>query len=320
MKRLLVITSTAALVAGCGGGGGGGGGGVPQVPFSSFSAIQPNTTTVIPGSSQEVSYSANAATDTVTSISSVSPNESGATYSVTTNANRQATAIQIRSARGSTVTFDSSNGSSLGSAYRYFSTPQRYASYIGATTGDGSSVALAADESYPGWNYQSYGVWITGRGSGSGTAGAASVGAATVGSNIPTIGSGTFTGSTAGLYVNPQGNYFVTTSYMSANVSFTNRTVNFSTTDTMAASPASAAAGSFGTLVPGLNLTGTLSYASGSNRISGAVSTASSFNGSPMTGTATGNFYGPNANEIGGTFSVTGTGMETFVGAFGGKR
>jgi hypothetical protein len=326
MRKTIFALASGLLIAGCGGGGGGsgggggGGGGTPQVPFVSWNLVQPNTTTVVPGSSQEVTYTANASTDTVTSLSSVTPNEAGARYFVTTNANNQATAIAIQSARGTNVSFTTANGSSLGSAVRYFQTPQRFFRYTGAVTGDGTSAALAADESYSGWNYQSYGVWITGRGTGSGTAGVASVGAATLGSNIPTIGTGTFTGSSAGLYVNPQGNYFVTTAFMQANVSFTNRTVNFSTVNTAAATAASAISGNFGTLVPGLDMTGTLSYAAGSNRLTGVVSTASSSTGNPMSGAITANFYGPNANEIGGTFSTTGTGIETYTGAFGGRR
>jgi hypothetical protein len=38
-----------------------------------------------------------------------------------------------------------------------------------------------------------------------------------------------------------------------------------------------------------------------------------------MTGNATGNFYGPSAQEIGGTFALTGGGA-SYLGAFGGKR
>jgi hypothetical protein len=47
------------------------------------------------------------------------------------------------------------------------------------------------------------------------------------------------------------------------------------------------------------NISGTLSYASGSGIFSGDVSTSLG-----PTGTATGRFYGPNANEIGGVISV----------------
>lgn len=37
-----------------------------------------------------------------------------------------------------------------------------------------------------------------------------------------------------------------------------------------------------------------------------------------MTGTVSGQFYGPSANEIGGTYNLSGTGL--MGGAFGGKR
>jgi hypothetical protein len=319
MKKTVFALASGLLIAGCGGGGGGGGS-IPTVPFTSWNNIRPNTTTVVPGSSQEIAYTANASTDTVTSLSSVSPNQSGASYFVTTNANNDTVAIGFRTAQGTTATFSSANGSTLNSRVRYFQTPQQYARFTGAITGDGSSVALAGDERYSGWNYQSFGVWITGRGTGSGTAGAASIGAASLGSNIPSIGTGTFNGSSAGLYVDPQGNYLVTTAYMRANVSFANRTVNFITSDTAAATPNTLLSGSFGTLVPALNLVGTLSYSAGTNRLTGAVSTAGSSTGTPMTGSITGTFYGPAASEIGGTFSTNGTGIETFAGAFGGKR
>jgi hypothetical protein len=38
-----------------------------------------------------------------------------------------------------------------------------------------------------------------------------------------------------------------------------------------------------------------------------------------MTGSATGKFYGPTAQEIGGTFAVS-DGSAGYLGAFGGKR
>lgn len=326
MKKIAIGMCFLTILAGCGGGGGGsssggsGGGSSSQPTFTSWGAIKPNTTTAVSGTSQEVSYTANPATDLVTSLSPLTPNESGATYFLTTNANNQASAISIRSARGTTVTFNNANRSTLASAVRYFPTPQFFATYTGAITGDGTSAALAADERAAGWNYQSYGVWISGRGTGAGTAGAASVGALTQAGNIPTVGSATFRGTSAGIYVGPQGNYLITTAFMNADVSFANRTVNLSTINTSAASAASIINGSFGTSTPALNISGSLSYAPGTNSISGAVTTAGSSNGTPMTGTAKGAFFGPNANEIGGTFGVKGTGMETFAGGFGGKR
>jgi hypothetical protein len=324
MLKIKIIAILTLILSGCGGGGGGsssgGGGTIPTVAFTSWSAVQPNTITEVSGSSQELSYTANPATDTVTSVSSISPNELGAKYFLTTNANNQASALTFQSARGTIVAFNSANGSTLGSSTRYFPTPQNYAKYTGAITGDGSSASLVADERFAGWNYQSYGVWISGRGAGSGTAGVASVGAQTTPNNVPTTGSATFRGSSAGLWLTPVGGYFITTAAMTANVSFANRTIALSTVNTSAASAANVIAGNFGTSVPGLNLNGTLSYAAGASRATGTITTAGVYNGTPMSGPATSTFYGPTASEIGGTFSVNGTGGEAYAGAFGGKR
>jgi hypothetical protein len=78
------------------------------------------------------------------------------------------------------------------------------------------------------------------------------------------------------------------------------------------------ASNNFTTFTPNsqLDLNGTLQITSGENRFFGGVATS----GNAMSGSATGQFYGPNANEIGGTFGVKGSGLESMVGGFGGKR
>jgi hypothetical protein len=97
---------------------------------------------------------------------------------------------------------------------------------------------------------------------------------------------------------------------MSADIDFVARSLDFETTNTkitpdlLTESPAST-----------LNMTGTLNYTAGSNQFTGNVSTVGG-----LTGTATGRFYGPTAQEIGGTFGVTGAGVTTYGGAFGGKQ
>lgn len=144
--------------------------------------------------------------------------------------------------------------------------------------------------------------------------------APTIASNVPNAGAATFNSNSAGLYLTPVGDYFITTAAMTANVSFTKRTVNFSTINTTAASAAVVINENFGSLAPSLDLKGNLSYAAGSNNLNGTVTSASSYNGNPMTGSAAASFYGPNANEIGGMFALTGTGAESYAGAFGGKR
>ena len=62
-----------------------------------------------------------------------------------------------------------------------------------------------------------------------------------------------------------------------------------------------------------LNMQGTLTYAAGSNDFSGSVSS------SGLNGNAKGRFYGPAANEAGGTFALTGSGVQAYIGAFGAK-
>jgi hypothetical protein len=61
-------------------------------------------------------------------------------------------------------------------------------------------------------------------------------------------------------------------------------------------------------------ITAIMTYAAGSNRFSGNFQA-----GTAMTGTGSGWFYGPAANELGGTFFISGTGGK-LIGGFGGKR
>jgi hypothetical protein len=73
-----------------------------------------------------------------------------------------------------------------------------------------------------------------------------------------------------------------------------------------------------------MNMTGTLTYAAGTNSISGTVTTpggtASGITVSALSGSINARFYGPTAQEIGGTFGLTGAGLEVYGGSFGGKR
>ncbi|HEX5477193.1 MAG TPA: hypothetical protein VFX09_05000, partial [Burkholderiales bacterium] len=62
---------------------------------------------------------------------------------------------------------------------------------------------------------------------------------------------------------------------------------------------------------------GTLTYTNGINHFSGPVITGGA---TPLTGNATGRFYGPSVEEIGGVYSLSGTGLSRMLGGFGGKR
>ena len=164
------------------------------------------------------------------------------------------------------------------------------------------------------FDYQTYGIWVTGVGTASGTYGAASVGAPSPASAVPAAVLATYAGHAGGRHVAVDGSVFFTTASMSTSVDFFKRELYFNTTDTdqtqnLAAGFAAVSSNN------ALNMTGTLNITPGTNQFTGTVNTAGG-----LTGTATGRFYGPAIQEIGGTFSTTGAGVQSYSGAFGGVK
>jgi hypothetical protein len=271
------------LLCACGGGGGGGG-----------STSSPTyTTRTYSGTSVSVPYSG-ATLGTPTNISQ------GATATETVNSSNITQSISITTANGINVSLNRANGDTIAA--------------VSTTVNGGynnSSTALWGYMGGLGWSYQSFGVWVTGTTS-SGTANAASVGTSiTPGASIPTTGSAIYSGVAGGLFGNASVVYFVSAN-MSANANFATRNIAFATTGSVA-SPAL-----YGTYTDasGLNLTGNLTYAAGTNSFSGTVNSAGY---TTMTGNAGGQFYGPNAQEIGGVFMVK-AGNYGYIGGFGGKK
>lgn len=318
--KVSAVTSTILILTACAGGGGGGGGssagGVTVTPFTSWSAIQPNTTVIAYGDTTQVSYVDDPATGLVGTISSPTQNQGGASLTLSYGSSL-INSVTANSGQGTVITFDKAAGDTIA--------PLAVGPFAGdvsvALKANGSAIGLFAEPcpSNPcGWNYQSYGVWINGidpaTGLGNGTAGAISVGSATPVSGIPATGTATFVGTAGGLYVSPTGAASFTIADMSASVNFGTRSVGFSTTTTNTTNNFT----SF-TARNDLNMSGTLSYASGTNAFSGAVTAAGA--GSGLSGNAVGKFYGPTATEIGGTYAIkAGSGLETLIGGFGGKR
>jgi len=179
----------------------------------------------------------------------------------------------------------------------------------------GTKFVIASDPLNSGnnWNYQTFGIWETGRGTGSGTAGAVSVGSATLGANIPTSGTATYAGHFGGASSDANGVDVITTGSASVAADFANRSLAFSTSGSKYVSPVASSPSWISKST--LDMTGTLTYSSATNSFSGSVS--DNFIGS---GTATGKFYGPNAEEIGGVFSLTGAGTRVHAGGFGAKK
>ena len=182
---------------------------------------------------------------------------------------------------------------------------------ICAATSPTASAAIG-DAQANGWNYQTYGVWAVASNPTSFLVGAASAGNATPGNAVPTTGTATFTGNASGYFIDTTGTRFTTGAAMIANVDFQNRAIGFTTIDTTAVNSNTGAASMKGEL----DLSGTLTYAAGVNNFSGPVGTANH----NMAGNASGRFYGPTAQEIGGTYLLQNGATSRMVGGFGGKR
>ena len=300
--KLIATVSLPLTMVACAGGGGGGGsssGGVVITPFTSWAAIQPNSTVQASGGSTGASYTANPITGQVLTVSTVSQASSGATVNFTYGPT-SLTGIAIQSAQGASASLNTNNGDVISTT----SSGSVLYGYNAART----TTLLAPSVDYFGWNYQSYGVWVTGQGTGSGTVGAASVGSITPTASIPATGTGSFSGNSLGMYVNSSGQAFYTVANMTANANFATQAVTFATTGTTTVNLATGVSAS----APTLNLSSNMTYTGGT--LSGAITS-----GSGMSGTATGKFYGPTAQEIGGTYVLSGGGSSMF-GGFGGKR
>jgi hypothetical protein len=134
-------------------------------------------------------------------------------------------------------------------------------------------------------------------------------GPATRPTELPLTGTATYNGLMVGRYADGAAIWTVGAT-ASAGADFANRSILFNTTNTQLNNQT----GTFP--APTLNLSGTLSYATGANNVSGALTTPAG-----LTGTATAQFYGPAAAELGGVFFVgDGANTKQMTGSFGVKR
>jgi len=299
LRRLALVAVSASAMAGCAGGGGHATPDITEVPFTSFQNIRPNQRVVMPSDyTQLATGTATTAGGTITSAT-LQPTEHGVTtVKLTYDSNSALSAVSIANPLTS-VTFDNSPGNSLNCS----------SSICVGSTPNASGVAVNAIA--VGWNYQTFGVWAQSPTATTWIAGAISAGNPTPASAVPATGTATFTGITSGLYVDPSGALFATSAIMTANADFSARTIGFSTSTTEVSDLNGVTSSN-----AGLDLSGTLIYDPAPNRFTGPVSTANT----ALSGTATGQFYGPNAQEIGGTYGLTGSGVSGMLGAFGGKR
>lgn len=286
-----------AVLTACAGGGGGGGSVTEpsEVPFSSFSAVAPEQTVVMSGVSQTGSGTASA-------FSLHSADTSQSTARLSFDAEGKLSSLSLAAPRSS-VSFGAGDVINCSSG-----------AGCGAANSAATASAALINPYAMGWNYQTFGVWMKEVGPSSFQAGAMSAGAATPGAALPNLASATFSGHASGFYLDGTGGQFATDAQMRAITDFSNRRIEFSTTGTLLTNLADPHGPR--TTSSGLDLSGTLNYAPGVNQFSGNVSTR---NGA-LGGAAVGRFYGPNAEEMGGTYGLGSSGAQRMLGAFGAKR
>ena len=293
MKNLAILVLPITLIA-CAGGSSSSStssSSAATTPFTSWS-----TTTV----GTPVSFSGGPSSTLAVDGTSVQ-GAADAPATLTLNSSNNFSAISASNSTGS-VSFSTANGDTLQSGFDGNTTV--------ALNKSQTTVGAFANPAAYGFEYQTYGAWGA-YGNATTPAYAISVGNPSPASAIPLTGALTFTGGATGYYVDANKFGYVTNANMVAAVTFDNRTVAFTTTNTSIAGGPGVPQIS----APSLNMTGTLSYAAGTNAMTG---TATTTNG--MSGNMNGKFYGPALNELGGTYAVTGSGVGSMVGGFGGKR
>lgn len=310
-KRIALLSVSLVLSA-CGGGGGGGGT-VPSAttlvttPFTSWSAVQPGVTYKADGLGQEVTGTAAGGQFVAIAPSGVTD---GYSAYLTFDSALQLSRLVLTTPASTLVALDKTAADTTFADVTLASgtSPQ----FVSARnpSNNPTSVAIMAKPINLGWNYQTFGIWETGRDSPTSRKfGAMSVGN-TVGTTIPTTGNPTFTGYATGSYVNAAGTGTTVFADLAVGADFGTRSLTFNTSNTQTSSNWV----NF-TSNPNLNLNGTLTYAAGTNRFTGSVTSAGG-----LTGNSTGQFYGPNAEELGGVFLLQGSGVETYAGAYGARQ
>lgn len=269
--------------------------------------MQPNTLVTAGGITQEGTVGVNANG----SLSNVSGATNGTgTVGFIVDQSHYITSLNINGSLSS-FTLDASNSS--GGVNLYLN---GVAVAVAGQNLSGSVQAIYANPLNLGFNYQTFGVWGTGLVPGqTANYGAISGGAVTLAASVPNSGTATFVGVAGGIF-SDAGNPARYASSATFNVDFSNQTIGMQTTGstlTYLSDPNNVR------LVSYLNMSGNFNYSSNTHFFTGSI-TATGSNGSTLiSGNARGQFYGPSANELGGTFVLSG-GSSSLVGGFGAKH
>jgi len=261
--------------------------------FSTWNAVGPSTS---------ISFGQGSGLSSSVTLEQAVSSSNNATGNLRFDSSRNLSAYLVNNGAGSSISINIANGDTILKNYGG-------SSYLSFNSGR-TQMGILADPYYMGYEYQTYGAWGS-YGSSSTSSHGYVLGNPTPAASIPTAGTGTFVGSMAGYYTDSARNGYLAFANLTAAYDFAARSLSLSTSNSAITGLPSGQTVS----APGLNMTSTLTYNANTNRLTGTVSTS---NG--MTGNMVGQFYGPAANEVGGTFSVQYPNIGTLVGGFGGKR
>lgn len=310
-SAILISLCSSLLLVACGGGGKGFV--KPTLLFSSHTDIKADQKVIAEGLSQTTTITLDKDTGLVTDVSPATLDTDTTDVTLGFDSAKDLNRLTVESATANLSWTESSGDTFLNTGIGLFISSDAF--FI--SDPDSSQIFVLADPADPSldWNYQTFGVWqdisvsdtaITNQ------RGAVSLGRASPVSGIPTSGSATYTGLASGFFSDAAGNPHLFDSTVSAEASFSARSISFTTSDTTVINENTLSI----TSEPGLNLNGILRYSANSNQFSGPLTNVDE----SLSGSATGRFYGSNAEEIGGAFGLSGSGLESMGGGFGAKR
>ena len=298
-------------VSGCVSGGG-------TNDFVSFATIPTGETTRIPGNALVASYN-------VDNNGKVSPDTTPTTYStaanvhVTSSGNVDSGSVSIPSPdQGASISYSTSNYSTAPATVGGI-TGDPTDNFLGVAADAGNAVIAVPDPTMVSFNYQSFGIWANGdlSPSSSGYVSAFSGGAPTA--DVASLsGTASYDGVAAGWYVDDQGVPYAAFADFHAGINFdANKVTSLYTSDTYLtnpnlASPMEASNLDFNqtnVILPDVSATGAFTSEIG----------ADGLNTGTMTGQLNGQVFGPNGEEVGGLFQLSGSGG-SYMGAVGGTQ
>lgn len=304
MKRFQLI-GLAGLLMSTSGCLGGGGSDAPDL-FTGFSDVRPSSEVRITGLGLVAQYEMEPSTGALT-VGASEPVDIEAIWR--TNSGGALSALTIRTTPDNPfgelstgASFDEDDGDGIVDGDLLF--PEA-ADYIALATDELDQFALVADPFAQGFEYQTFGIWEHDANATSGVVGVGSVGSPTDARLVPSIGSATYAGSAAGLYVDSSQDDFLTFADLSAELNFGTSDLSIGTTNTTAVNSDTLVTSD----MPSLDF-------AGAGTIDQPFSVAIANGDSSLTGTLNGQLYGPAAEEIGGTFNMTGD-AGRYLGAFG---